>query len=399
MPAIPRSRARWARSTRPCILVQTDARRRAAGPADPDAPVAYVTQTTLSVDDTRGVIAALEARVSRHRRARTSTTSAMRPRIANRAVRELAKVADVILVVGANNSSNSNRLREIGVEAGVPSYLIADGRRARRRLAARCRVGRRHRGRLGARGAGRATSSRRCGEMGPVERLRAAGHRREGRVQAAGGALAAGNGPTQRILKLRSQCCDEVKCRHPLLQKARVGAYVVRQHLARRQALSAGADAGAAVPLQSRLRRLRQDRLPRRDPQPALVASPNASRRSTNAARRSCRSPAASRCCTRRSTQIVDGHRRAAQVRLPVHQRAAAGKEDRSVQAEPVFRLVGPSRRRPRDARPLGLPRRRLRPRGRGDPRRPRRAASGSTSTARCSTTPSRSASRSSSTR
>ncbi len=42
-------------------------------------------------------------------------------------MRELAKVADVILVVGAKNSSNSNRLREIGVEAGVPSYLIADG--------------------------------------------------------------------------------------------------------------------------------------------------------------------------------------------------------------------------------------------------------------------------------
>jgi 4-hydroxy-3-methylbut-2-enyl diphosphate reductase len=43
------------------------------------------------------------------------------------AVRELAKVVDVILVVGAKNSSNSNRLREIGVEIGVPSYLIADG--------------------------------------------------------------------------------------------------------------------------------------------------------------------------------------------------------------------------------------------------------------------------------
>ena len=42
-------------------------------------------------------------------------------------MRELAKVADVILVVGAKNSSNSNRLREIGIEEGVPSYLIADG--------------------------------------------------------------------------------------------------------------------------------------------------------------------------------------------------------------------------------------------------------------------------------
>jgi 4-hydroxy-3-methylbut-2-enyl diphosphate reductase len=42
-------------------------------------------------------------------------------------VRELATVADVILVVGAKNSSNSNRLREIGIEEGLPSYLINDG--------------------------------------------------------------------------------------------------------------------------------------------------------------------------------------------------------------------------------------------------------------------------------
>ena len=42
-------------------------------------------------------------------------------------MRDLCKVADVILVVGAKNSSNSNRLREIGIEEGVPSYLIADG--------------------------------------------------------------------------------------------------------------------------------------------------------------------------------------------------------------------------------------------------------------------------------
>ena len=42
-------------------------------------------------------------------------------------MRELSKLVDVILVVGATNSSNSNRLREIGSEEGVPSYLIADG--------------------------------------------------------------------------------------------------------------------------------------------------------------------------------------------------------------------------------------------------------------------------------
>ena len=42
-------------------------------------------------------------------------------------MRELSKLVDVILVVGAKNSSNSNRLREIGEEEGMPSYLIADG--------------------------------------------------------------------------------------------------------------------------------------------------------------------------------------------------------------------------------------------------------------------------------
>jgi 4-hydroxy-3-methylbut-2-enyl diphosphate reductase len=109
----------------PVLLVQTEQDVDTLDLAA-DTPVAYVTQTTLSVDDTRAIIAALKLRF----------TDIVGPDIndicyatQNRqsAVRALAKVADVILVVGAKNSSNSNRLREIGDEAGVPSYLVADG--------------------------------------------------------------------------------------------------------------------------------------------------------------------------------------------------------------------------------------------------------------------------------
>src|SRR5665213_677026 len=90
-----------------------------------DTPVAYVTQTTLSVDDTKGVIAALKSRFSDVVGPDTADICyATQHR--QSAVRDLCKVADLILVVGAQNSSNSNRLREIGVEEGLPSYLIAD---------------------------------------------------------------------------------------------------------------------------------------------------------------------------------------------------------------------------------------------------------------------------------
>jgi 4-hydroxy-3-methylbut-2-enyl diphosphate reductase len=91
----------------------------------PDTPWAYVTQTTLSLDDTRTVIAALQQRFSN---VVGPDTRDICYATQNRqmAVRELAKEVDVILVVGSNNSSNSNRLREIGEECGVPSYLIAD---------------------------------------------------------------------------------------------------------------------------------------------------------------------------------------------------------------------------------------------------------------------------------
>ncbi len=87
--------------------------------------LAYITQTTLSVDDTRHIIAALVARfpgiVGPDVRDICYATQNRQ-----QAVHDLAKQADVILVVGSRNSSNSNRLREIGEELGRPAYLIDD---------------------------------------------------------------------------------------------------------------------------------------------------------------------------------------------------------------------------------------------------------------------------------
>jgi len=91
-----------------------------------DTPVSYVTQTTLSVDDTRAVINALKARFSDIKGPETEDICyATQNR--QTAVRDLCKHADLLLVVGSANSSNSNRLREIGLETGLPSYLVADG--------------------------------------------------------------------------------------------------------------------------------------------------------------------------------------------------------------------------------------------------------------------------------
>jgi len=105
-------------------LVQTveDVARLAV--ADPEK-LSYITQTTLSVDDTRDIIAALNARfpaiVGPDVRDICYATQNRQ-----QAVRDLAEACDLILVVGSKNSSNSNRLREIGAELGKPAYLIDD---------------------------------------------------------------------------------------------------------------------------------------------------------------------------------------------------------------------------------------------------------------------------------
>ena len=86
-----------------------------------DAPVTVLTQTTLSVDDTRRSISQIEDQFS-NVVVRNDLCYATTNRQA--AAKELAKVVDLVLVIGAQNSSNCNRLREVTESNGVTAYLI-----------------------------------------------------------------------------------------------------------------------------------------------------------------------------------------------------------------------------------------------------------------------------------
>lgn len=87
--------------------------------------LAYVTQTTLSVDDTKDIITALKARFPDIAGPELRDICYATQNRQN-AVRNLAQKVDMLLVVGSANSSNSNRLRDLAVEIGVSSHLIDD---------------------------------------------------------------------------------------------------------------------------------------------------------------------------------------------------------------------------------------------------------------------------------
>ncbi len=87
--------------------------------------LAFVSQTTLSVDDTRTVIETLQQRFP-HIAAPRKDDICYATQNRQDAVKKLCETVDLLLVVGADNSSNSNRLRDLGERAGIPSYLIAD---------------------------------------------------------------------------------------------------------------------------------------------------------------------------------------------------------------------------------------------------------------------------------
>lgn len=85
--------------------------------------LSYVTQTTLSVDECRDIVSALNKRFP-HIKGPHQEDICYATQNRQNAVKELSKLVDVILVIGSPNSSNSNRLRELGEHCGIDSYLI-----------------------------------------------------------------------------------------------------------------------------------------------------------------------------------------------------------------------------------------------------------------------------------
>ena len=106
------------------ILVQDVEDARTLHVSDP-GKLSYLTQTTLSVDETNEIIAVLRERfpaISGPPREDICYATQNR----QDAVKELARRSDAVLVIGSDNSSNSNRLAEVAREQGTPAYLVDD---------------------------------------------------------------------------------------------------------------------------------------------------------------------------------------------------------------------------------------------------------------------------------
>ncbi len=111
-------------------LVQSVAGVADLAPRQPEA-LSYVTQTTLSVDDTKAIIAALREKFPTIEGPRKDDICYATQNRQD-AVRRMADAVDLVLVVGSANSSNSNRLRDLAESEGVPAHLIDDAGELRR---------------------------------------------------------------------------------------------------------------------------------------------------------------------------------------------------------------------------------------------------------------------------
>jgi 4-hydroxy-3-methylbut-2-enyl diphosphate reductase len=105
----------------------------------PDGPAAYITQTTLSVDETREIIAVLRRRFP-HIEGPQREDICYATTNRQRAVKELLAEVDVLLVVGSRNSSNSLRLVEVARAAGVDAHLVDDASEIEERWLSRAEV-------------------------------------------------------------------------------------------------------------------------------------------------------------------------------------------------------------------------------------------------------------------
>ncbi|SCU75099.1 1-hydroxy-2-methyl-2-(E)-butenyl 4-diphosphate reductase, 4Fe-4S protein [Cupriavidus necator] len=104
------------------LLVESVADVATLQVADPSR-LAYVTQTTLSVDETREIVAALKARFAQIREPKKQDICYATQNRQD-AVKFMAPQVEVVIVVGSPNSSNSNRLRELAERLGVPAYMV-----------------------------------------------------------------------------------------------------------------------------------------------------------------------------------------------------------------------------------------------------------------------------------
>ena len=111
------------RVKKPVILVTNEDDARNIEIQNPQK-IAYVSQTTLSVDDTKKIVEILENRFPTLQKGLATKDICYATQNRQDAVRDLCKIVDILLVIGAQNSSNSNRLRDLGEESGLKSYLI-----------------------------------------------------------------------------------------------------------------------------------------------------------------------------------------------------------------------------------------------------------------------------------
>jgi 4-hydroxy-3-methylbut-2-enyl diphosphate reductase len=116
----------YGEAPRNTIIIENEEEAERVSVPDPEK-VCYLTQTTLSLDETRGIIEILERRFPRIAGPK-SQDICYATQNRQTAVKAVAPLCELLLVVGSQNSSNSKRLVEVCHRAGVPSYLIDDRR-------------------------------------------------------------------------------------------------------------------------------------------------------------------------------------------------------------------------------------------------------------------------------